>query len=100
MQKDKIRKVVSPAAYARSRGLNRSTISRQIREGKIPTIQGMIDPDVADLARQTNLDAAKCGDEALRKAQRDATKRAATVPAAVPAAVPTVVQHDGALGAH
>jgi hypothetical protein len=92
----KVRKLVSPAAYARSRGLNRSTISRQIRDGKIPTLEGMLDPEIADLAREKNLDQGKRSDEAVRKAQRDdATKRAAVPSVPVP-----TVQHSGAPVAH
>lgn len=48
-----------PAVYARLRGLNRSTVSRQIRDGKIPIHNGMVDPAEADLARENNLDAGR-----------------------------------------
>jgi len=47
---------ITPAAYARLRGLNRSTISRQIQSGVIKTIGGMIDVDQADRDRRNNLD--------------------------------------------
>jgi hypothetical protein len=59
--KQKKEKLVSPASYARSRGLNRSTISRQIGAGKIPTIGGLVDPKAADAARQRNLSGARRG---------------------------------------
>lgn len=48
--------LITPAEYARSRGLAKSTISRQVRAGKIPVHSGKIDPHEADLARKTNLD--------------------------------------------
>jgi phage terminase Nu1 subunit (DNA packaging protein) len=41
------------------RGLNRSTVCRQIRSGAIPTEHGLVNPEVADLAREKNLDAAR-----------------------------------------
>jgi hypothetical protein len=47
--------LVTPAAYARMRKLNRSTVSRQIRDGVIPTIDGLVDPLQADRARDQNL---------------------------------------------
>jgi hypothetical protein len=59
--KQKKETLVTPAQYARSRGLNRSTISRQIGDGKIPTIGGLIDPKAADVARQRNLSGARRG---------------------------------------
>lgn len=46
---------ISPAEYARRRGLNRSTISRQIARGIIPAHKGLVDPKEADRARQKNL---------------------------------------------
>lgn len=55
---------ITPAAYARLRGLNKSTISRQIREGKIPTHDGLVDPDEADEARRNNLDMSRRRDHA------------------------------------
>ncbi len=48
--------LITPAAYARLCGLNRSTISRQIRDGKIPDHDGLIDVAEADVARERNLD--------------------------------------------
>ena len=48
--------LISPAAYARRVGVNKSTISRQIAQGKIPTVGGLIDPAAADKARNRNLD--------------------------------------------
>ncbi len=49
--------LVSMAGYARSRGLNPSTISRQVRNGLIP-VHGekrLIDPEEADEIRARNL---------------------------------------------
>lgn len=68
------KELITPAAYARLRGLNRSTVSRQIRDGVIPTTGGMIGPEAADRARDSNLN------QKRRKAE--ATPVAAT---AVPA---------------
>ena len=65
-------KLISPAQYARLRGLNRSTVSRQIRDGKIPTVGGLIDPRAADSARETNLDGTRKEQAARRKAERTA----------------------------
>lgn len=49
-------KLISAAEYARQRGLNRSTICRQIQLGKIPTHDGLLDGTEADRARDRNLD--------------------------------------------
>jgi hypothetical protein len=48
-------KLVTPAAYARLKGLNKSTISRQIARGIIPAHGGKVDPEEADQARRDNL---------------------------------------------
>ena len=48
-------KLITIAKYANLRGLNRSPISRQVAAGKIPTIDGRIDPAAADRARERNL---------------------------------------------
>jgi hypothetical protein len=50
--------LVTPNKYAKLRGLNRSTISRQIRAGKIRTHDGLLDPKEADRDRRQNLDLA------------------------------------------
>src|ERR1035437_3699873 len=63
-------KLISPAAYARMRGLNRSTISRQIRDGAIPVHDGRIDPKEADAARETNLCATRREQAERRKLER------------------------------
>jgi hypothetical protein len=54
-QKIECNNLMRPAEYARLRGLNRSTVSRQIRDGKIPIHDGLVDPREADLARSRNL---------------------------------------------
>ncbi len=64
-------KLITPAEYARLRGLNRSTIGRQIAEGKIPTAaDGKIDPVAADRARDRNLDQGRREQAARQKARR------------------------------
>ena len=45
---EKKSKLITASAYAKSRGLNRSTISREIASGKIPTVNGLYDPELAD----------------------------------------------------
>jgi len=52
---------VTPAAYAKSRGLARSTVSRQIAAGKIPTHGKLLDPVEADTGRDENLHAPRGG---------------------------------------
>src|ERR1017187_8507253 len=47
--------LISPAEYARRRGLNKSTISRQIAAGQILLVNGKINPVAADAARAENL---------------------------------------------
>lgn len=60
MQRKRAGGLITPAEYARLRGLNRATISRQIKAGKIPThSDGLIDPREADSAREKNLDPGK-----------------------------------------
>jgi hypothetical protein len=64
---------LTPAQYARLRGLNRSTVCRQIAAGVIPTMgDGMIDPKAADAARERNLDPCARERAAVRKANRPA----------------------------
>ena len=60
-------KLITPAEYARLRGLNRSTISRQVAEGKIPTVDGLIDPAAADQGRERNLHQGRRAQQAERK---------------------------------
>src|ERR1051325_1226832 len=63
--------LVTPAAYAKLRGLARSTVSRQIREGKIPTRNaGMVNPAEAERARSLNLDARRRQQAKARKQRR------------------------------
>ncbi|MBM3744853.1 MAG: hypothetical protein FJW34_03530 [Acidobacteria bacterium] len=53
---------MTPAGYARARGLNRSTVSRQIRAGVITLDpDGRLDPAAADGARAANLDPTRGG---------------------------------------
>ena len=47
--------LVTMAGYARRAGLSRQVISKQVREGKIPTHDGLIDPEEADRARARNV---------------------------------------------
>lgn len=47
--------LISLSAYARRIGLSRQTIAKQVREGKIPTHNGLIDPEEADRARARNV---------------------------------------------
>jgi hypothetical protein len=63
--------MVTPAAYAESRGLNRSTICRQIRAGKIPTHNGFVKPSEADRARRENLSEPRGGGRRKQKADRE-----------------------------
>ena len=63
-------KLISPAQYAKMRGLNRSTISRQIRDGAIPVHNGRIDLKEADIAREKNLNSTRREQAARRKVER------------------------------
>ena len=65
-------KLITAAEYARLRGLNRSTISRQIAAGAIPTVGGLLDPRAADLAREKNLNGIRKEQAARRKAEHAA----------------------------
>jgi hypothetical protein len=58
---DIMAELVSLSEYARRRGLNKSTISRQVRDGFIPTRDGKINPVEADRARAENLDPSRGG---------------------------------------
>lgn len=69
-------KLVSAAQYAEMRGLNRSTISRQIRDGSIPTVGGKVDPRAADQARKDNLDSTRVEQAQHRKAELSTKKQA------------------------
>lgn len=73
------KKTLTIAEYSRLRGLNKSTVSRQVREGKIPTVDGRIDPIAADQAREQNLNPARKAGAARRKAgKRNDTESNAT----------------------
>lgn len=62
---------MSISAYARSRGLSPSTISRQCRDGYIKRRpDGKIDPASADRDREENLDPFERERQARRKAER------------------------------
>src|SRR5262245_22627778 len=69
-------RLITPSEYARLRGLNRSTISRQIASGAIPTVGGLLDPRAADLAREKNLNGIRRNQAARRKAEREAENKA------------------------
>src|SRR5689334_12444125 len=79
-------KTLSIAQYAKLRGLNRSTIDRQIKQGKIPSSGGRIDPIAADRARERNLNPARREEAARRKETVGRPVRPAAV-AVRPAAV-------------
>jgi len=72
--------LISPAEYARQRGLSKSTVSRQIRDGKIPMRDGMVDPREADKARRLNLDHRK----RHRRPEPQPKERASAQPAPAP----------------
>lgn len=76
--------LITPAEYARLRGLNRSTISRQVRNGTIPVHDGRVDPVEADAARDRNLSVTRREQAAERKAKQKPAKTpdAATTAAA------------------
>lgn len=75
----KQQKLITPAEYARLRGLNRSTISRQIQDGKIPTVDGMVDPRQADRARERNLNQVRRQQAERRKQQAPEARRSIAV---------------------
>lgn len=67
-QGDQTAKLITMAAYAKSRGLNRSTISREVQRGLIP-VHGerrMVDPDEADRQRAECLSPIKGAKRGLR----------------------------------
>lgn len=51
-------KTMSQSEYARRAGLHSSTVSRAVKAGRIPTIDGRIDPEVADRALRDGTDTA------------------------------------------
>jgi len=56
--------LISPAAYARKRGVSREAVSKAINNGRISTVAGhngrkMIDPEVADIQWAKNTDPAQ-----------------------------------------
>lgn len=55
-----MKRLMSQSEFARARGLNKSTIAREVQRGAIPLSRdGKIDPEVADAARRNNLDPRK-----------------------------------------
>ena len=61
-------KYITPSAYAKLRGLNKSTVCRQVKTGQIPVnSEGRLDPVAADRARELNLDPSKRLGADLRK---------------------------------
>jgi hypothetical protein len=75
-------KLISPAAYARLRDLNRSTISRQIEAGVIPAHGGLLDPVEADAGREKNLNGKRHRQAVERKAELAAKASSCPPPAA------------------
>ena len=75
---------LTPAAYARARGLCKSTVYRQIAEKKIPVRpDGLVDVAAADEARRSNPVAAKRWDwESRKKSARRPGAAGVAVPAA------------------
>jgi hypothetical protein len=69
---------LSISEYARLRGLNKSTISRQVKSGQIPTRDGRIDPVAADQARERNLDPGKKIGNEVRKSAPKQSKPVST----------------------
>lgn len=51
--------LITPAEYARRRGLNKSTVYRQIADKKIPTVGDLVDVAAADVARKKNVNLRK-----------------------------------------
>jgi hypothetical protein len=77
--------LIKPSAYAKLRGLNKSTVSRQVAAGVIPLHDGLVDPVEADASRDRNL----ChSHRAAAKFKKDmcGAPTAEVVPAVVPAA--------------
>jgi len=82
---------MTPAAYARARALNRSTVCRQIRAGVITLDpDGRLDPAAADAARAANLDPTRGGKreaeaspERVRSEAESAGRTARRLPAGV-----------------
>jgi len=56
MQHEPGNELVTPSRYAQLRQLNRSTISRQIQTGVVPTHGGLVNPGEADRCRTSRLD--------------------------------------------
>ena len=77
MQRKATGNLITAAAYAKLRGLSRSTVSRQVRAGQIPTRNGLLDPIAADTAREKNLDPARRAGAELRKRNRPPERREA-----------------------
>jgi hypothetical protein len=48
--------LMTQAEYARTRGLSRTLIKKQMKSGIIPTVGNKIDPEAADRSREENLD--------------------------------------------
>jgi hypothetical protein len=73
---------ITPSQYAASRKLQRSTISRQIRAGKIRIDKaGKVDPEQADRDRAANLDGTRKRQQARRKAGGRDTRTIAAIQA-------------------
>ena len=68
--------LVSRRAYAAMRGVTEGAVRKAIAAGKIPTVNGMVDSDVADAAWARNRDAgqaSRMAEGALHAAPGDAT---------------------------
>jgi hypothetical protein len=81
-------KYITPSAYAKLRGLNKSTVCRQVKSGQIPVnSEGRLDPVAADRARERNLDPSKrLGAEARKRNPPPRGDRKADAVAGPPAA--------------
>ncbi len=59
---------VTPTRYAKSRGLSANTVCKQLSQGKISHVNGLINPAVADAERARNLSPIRVQEAARRKA--------------------------------
>lgn len=68
--------LITQAEYARRRGLNKSTVSRQVRDGIIPThgSRRLIDPAEADDARATKTDPTRGRRKSAAPSKKPASK--------------------------
>jgi hypothetical protein len=74
--------LMSARAYARRRGVSHTAVNLAVRSGRIPTVNGRIDPDAADRAWAQNTDESKPRNSVSGQSKKGRLERQLATPSA------------------